>query len=216
VKLINTDGMAFIGPGSEWFWTALSGIVLAVTFLAIYRQLRLQRSRSAIEQLDGFQHEWGSERMVMHSLDAYLARRDRTDPADLPQAAVYALANFWDKLGLLCRTGHFDPKLVGKLYFDECVEIWVLLAPCIKRRQVERSDPHYFEHFEWLAGVMSELGRRTGAPAFDEATLTSVLGLRINLCEDLIRVERALRSVIVASPDAPTVGQPPVPAAAQG
>jgi hypothetical protein len=35
VKLINTDGMAFIGPGSEWFWTALSGLVLAVTFIAI-------------------------------------------------------------------------------------------------------------------------------------------------------------------------------------
>jgi hypothetical protein len=32
--LINTDGMAFIGPGSEWFWTAISGIVLAVTFIA--------------------------------------------------------------------------------------------------------------------------------------------------------------------------------------
>jgi hypothetical protein len=38
MKLINTDGMALIGPGSEWFWTAVSGIVLAVTFIAIYRQ----------------------------------------------------------------------------------------------------------------------------------------------------------------------------------
>jgi hypothetical protein len=41
--LINTEGLAFIGPGSEWFWTAVSGIVLAGTFIAIYRQLRLQR-----------------------------------------------------------------------------------------------------------------------------------------------------------------------------
>jgi hypothetical protein len=23
VTLINTDGLALIGPGSEWFWTAL-------------------------------------------------------------------------------------------------------------------------------------------------------------------------------------------------
>jgi hypothetical protein len=37
VKLINTDGLACIGPGSEWFWTAISGLVLAITFLAIYR-----------------------------------------------------------------------------------------------------------------------------------------------------------------------------------
>jgi hypothetical protein len=40
--------MVFIGPGSEWFWAALSGIVTAVTLIAIFRQLRLQRSEGAI------------------------------------------------------------------------------------------------------------------------------------------------------------------------
>jgi hypothetical protein len=44
VQLINTDGMAFIGPGSEWFWTALTGLVLAITFLGISRQLSIARS----------------------------------------------------------------------------------------------------------------------------------------------------------------------------
>lgn len=53
MKLINTDGMAFIRPGSEWFWTALSGIVLAVTFPATYRQLRLQRRQ---EHCDALEH----------------------------------------------------------------------------------------------------------------------------------------------------------------
>ena len=47
MQFINTDGMAFIGPGSEWFWTALTGVVLAVTFLGIYRQVRLQAHASA-------------------------------------------------------------------------------------------------------------------------------------------------------------------------
>jgi hypothetical protein len=42
VKLINTDGLALIGPGSEWFWTALQFTALAITFFAIYRQLRAQ------------------------------------------------------------------------------------------------------------------------------------------------------------------------------
>jgi hypothetical protein len=42
MTLINTDGMAFIGPGTEWFWTALTGVVLGVTFIAIYSQLRVQ------------------------------------------------------------------------------------------------------------------------------------------------------------------------------
>lgn len=43
MKLINIDGMAFIGPGSEWFWTALQFAALGLTFAAIYRQLRTQR-----------------------------------------------------------------------------------------------------------------------------------------------------------------------------
>ena len=43
MKLINTDGLAFIGPGSEWFWTALQFTALAITFFAIYRQLRTQQ-----------------------------------------------------------------------------------------------------------------------------------------------------------------------------
>jgi hypothetical protein len=43
MTIINTDGMAFIGPGSEWFWTALQFTALAITFFAIYRQLRTQQ-----------------------------------------------------------------------------------------------------------------------------------------------------------------------------
>jgi len=43
VTLINTDGMSFIGPGSEWLWAALTGLVLAGTGVAIYRQLRVQQ-----------------------------------------------------------------------------------------------------------------------------------------------------------------------------
>jgi hypothetical protein len=43
VKLINTDGLVLFGPGSEWFWTALQFTALAITFIAIYRQLRSQQ-----------------------------------------------------------------------------------------------------------------------------------------------------------------------------
>jgi hypothetical protein len=45
MTLINTEGMAFIGPGSEWFWIALQFIALSITFIAIYRQLRTQQGQ---------------------------------------------------------------------------------------------------------------------------------------------------------------------------
>src|SRR6187397_2097500 len=49
--------MALVGPGSEWFWTALTGLILAITFFAIYRQLSIARSATAVEQLTLFETE---------------------------------------------------------------------------------------------------------------------------------------------------------------
>ena len=43
MTFINTDGMSFIGPGSEWFWTALTFAALVLTFYSIHRQLRGQQ-----------------------------------------------------------------------------------------------------------------------------------------------------------------------------
>ena len=53
MTLINTKGMAFFGPGSEWFWAALQFTALLITFVAIYRQLRITRSARAVEQVAG-------------------------------------------------------------------------------------------------------------------------------------------------------------------
>jgi hypothetical protein len=61
MAIFSGEPIVLIGPGSEWFWTAVSGLVLAVTFLAIWRQLRLARSANAFEQLDRFTSEWGGE-----------------------------------------------------------------------------------------------------------------------------------------------------------
>ena len=47
MKLINSDGLAFFGPGSERFWVMLQFLALAITFVAIFRQLRAQRALSS-------------------------------------------------------------------------------------------------------------------------------------------------------------------------
>jgi hypothetical protein len=111
VKLINTDGMAFIGPGSEWFWTALSGIVLAVTFLAIYRQLRLQSSAGAIEQAAALTRDWNSELLHRSRLAVLQALRDETHSADIEQAAI-EVGNYWERVAWLVRSGHIHRRIV--------------------------------------------------------------------------------------------------------
>ncbi|MFL5683415.1 MAG: hypothetical protein ACJ77O_09755, partial [Chloroflexota bacterium] len=106
MKLINTDGLALIGPGSEWFWTALSGVVLAVTFFAIYRQLSLARGANAFTQLSGLVDEWQGERLVRKRLAVLVAIRDGAASADIPDSPAGAIANYWEKVATLTRAGH--------------------------------------------------------------------------------------------------------------
>jgi hypothetical protein len=196
VKLINTDGMAFIGPGSEWFWTALSGLVLAVTFIAIYRQLGLQRSAAAIEQMAALDREWRSERLVRAKLAVVLALRDGSDAKDLDAATT--VGDFWERIGFLVRDGHIEPRLVNE-YFSTMIRTWwARLAAATVASRVEQGAPEVWEHFEWLATRMADMDRKAGrTQAFDEAYLVRTLAETIESCLEGIRAAEELRAVIV-------------------
>jgi hypothetical protein len=112
MRLINTDGMSFIGPGSEWFWTAVSGIVLAVTFVAIWRQLALQRSASAYAQVTDLSRQDVAEPMLRMKLEIYDALHDGCNPVHVPFGAASYVIDFWEDIGVLVRQGHIDPRLV--------------------------------------------------------------------------------------------------------
>jgi hypothetical protein len=201
VKLINTDGMAFIGPGSEWFWTALSGLVLAVTFIAIYRQLRLQRSQAAIDHLDTRLREWSSERLLRAKLEINLALKAGSDRADLPEAAADQIGTYWEKVGSLVRGGHLDRKGVWDFGGNSCRFWWELLEPYVIRSRVVEGEDVFVE-WEWLARAMAEMDRRAGSTVvYDAERLTGGLDHRIAAFRYQIQTEQALRSVVIASPE---------------
>jgi hypothetical protein len=212
VKLINTDGMAFIGPGSEWFWTALSGIVLAVTFLGIYRQLRIARSANAFEQMDRLSNEWDSERMNRHKLEILLALRAGVKPENVPSGAASYVRDFWDDMALLIKAGHIDRRLVYESFTAPCRAWWATLAPVVRRLRTEAGDPRLSNFHEWLAGVMAEMDARSGVVLkYDEAFIASSLDERIERARDQIRISEELRAVIIrpTSPGAPPASPPP-------
>ena len=216
MKFINTDGMAFIGPGSEWFWTALSGIVLAVTFLAIYRQLRLQRSQAAVEQLDALMREFFSERMLGHQLALLLAMQAGKDREHLPEGSATAVYNCFNKVGQLARDGHIDMKNIGGMA-GVGLAWWATLEPYVRRHGARLGPSSVQDPFEWLAGRFAEIMERAGATiVFDEAYLRDSLERRIGSTRDMLRVEQSLRTVIVASPEAVPDPLPTARAVAEG
>jgi hypothetical protein len=210
VKLINTDGMAFIGPGSEWFWTALSGIILAITFLGIYRQLSIARSANAFEQLNRIENEWASERATRHTLDIYLALREGVNPEQVPYGAASFVADFWESVALLVRAGHVDRRLVYEYMGNSVRWWWAALAPWTRRSRIERGDPKNGEHHEWLAGLMAEMDGKAGVgPLYDEAYLASTLGRRIENEQGRLRIAEELRAVIVRPMSPGVTTEPP-------
>ena len=195
MRLISTDEMVFIGPGSEWFWTAVSGVVLAVTFIAIYRQLRLARDAEAIRMLDNFYAEWNSERMLRYRIDITRWISGGHHVTSQPRGSLNAVGNFWEKLGTLGHRGHLDTVLLWDAFAADCVVTWYDLEPYVQRDRDETGDPRFFEHFEWMARRMDELDRRSGAEALSRETWATLFQTRLASQEEKLRVEVALRSV---------------------
>ena len=219
MTLINTNGMAFIGPGSEWFWAALQFTALAITFIAIYRQLRIARSQRAVEQVAALHRQFEDERMYRHQLAILVAVRDKLE---IPIGSATIVGNYFEGLGSLSRSGHHDIKLLWSLYTLITLRWWTVLEPFVRVRRAEQENAFFFSDFEWLVGVFIRMNRRHNeAESIDLAKWLasgSIEGL-----QDRIRIEQALRSVVIASSDsldivqsaaaAPATVPPPSPTA---
>ena len=215
MQLVDWSG-ALIGPGSEWFWAMLQFVIVAGTLIGLYRQLRLQSSQGAIEQLGAFDREWRDELYNHVRLEILLALRSGVDPAHIPEGLAVSIGAFWEKIGALVRAGHIDSELLWNGSGGDCAVWWTTLAPVTRRLRAEVEGPTYLENFEWLAGIMAEKNLRAGMLPMDEAWLASNMERRIRMFQDLIRVQQSLRAVVIASPDAVPVAPVPARAAAEG
>jgi hypothetical protein len=212
VTLVNFNGMALFGPGSEWFWTMLQFLALAITFYAIYRQLRVARGANAFEHLASIERDWATERNIRFRLDVLVALRDGHDPADVADGAVTSIADLWNRVGTLTRKGHIDRVALYHAQTPTVQTWWTTLGPTVRKWRAEEGI-QYFKDFEWLAAAMVALDRHSGVPetpldAADATYWQPQWRQMIHTNEALLRTELALRTVIVASPDAMSAGQP--------
>jgi hypothetical protein len=196
MKFINTDGLSLLGPGSEWFWTALSGVVLATTFLAIYRQLRLQASASAREQLNAITEEWGSERMLRKRLTVYQALKEGTPV--FPDSFVSDTWDFWESVGTLARQGHLNMRVMSTVLAASVTGWWTLTGSECLRLRAESSAFDLYEDFEWLAAKLGRLD--SGVVDWHQRGVTPErVQSSITYVQSLIDLEESLRAVRPAS-----------------
>jgi hypothetical protein len=199
MKLINLDDLVILGPGSEWLWTMISGIVLAVTFIAIYRQLRVQRDAAAIEQVGSIYREWADERLSRAKLEALTLIRDGANPTTTLNAAV-DVGDFWEGYAYLVRAGNIDRKLMYNSLGPAARIWWGLLAPSARAAREQANDQGVWVDFEWLARLFAAFDRAAKEPAtYDTAYIAQRLPDLIETNRNAVRRFEELRAVIVRS-----------------
>lgn len=184
--MVNSEGIALFGPGSEWFWSMLQFVVVAITLVGIYVQLRQARAANAFAQANAMQEQWSGERMVRRVHAIATALRDDGPGADL-SAHVVSIGNFWEGVASLVRAGHVEIGVVRENLGGGCRLSWLILEPAVRASRTTQG-PDLFEHFEWLADQILRHDRAHGIP---DTVLT-----RENAVATLVQAIPALRASI--------------------
>lgn len=189
MTFINTDGLTFLGPGSEWFWTAVSAVAVVVTLVAIYRAIAhpAERQGGAAVRCRGARvgvravHPRTSRRCPVHS------RRPRPRGARGGEPARRLVEN----LASLIRAGHLiQSRIVGQ-WGGRILVFWTMLRPTYSWSRVNAPD-ELWTTFEWL----SNQGRRHGKDHSDELTSLSPekIARWIGRLEEELAIEEAMRA----------------------
>ena len=146
---MSTEGLVLFGPGSEWFWSMLQFVVVAITLVGILVQLRQARAANAFAQASAMEEQWQAERMVRRRLALAIALRDQGPQADLSAHSAF-IGNFWEGVAALVRAGHVEIGVVRENLGGSCLVYWLLLEPEVRALRTTLG-PDLYEHFEWLA-----------------------------------------------------------------
>jgi hypothetical protein len=200
---VNLDHLTFIGAGSEWFWSMAQFVIVAITLVGIYRQVRLAASASAIQQMDAITREWRSEASTRQGVEILGALQDGVSLSDIPYGAASSIGDFWEGIGYLVRHGHIDFRLFYDHLGPSSVWWWTLLRPWTLRVRTEASMPNALKDFEWIAGRVADQQRREGdMTVYDEAHIRNTFERRLENDRDRVRLAEQLRAVPAGGPTA--------------
>ena len=165
MHLVSADGLTLLGPGSEWFWSMLQFLVVAITLVGIYVQVREEHTANTFAKANALKQEWEGEFLIRRRLGMILALRDGKPTADVVTFAT-PVANFWEHVGALVRAGHIAPSLVYQYLGSACQTTWNLLEPLVRQVRAEEGEGVWSD-FEWL---VKRLERERRGPAGADGT----------------------------------------------
>jgi hypothetical protein len=206
MTVFNLDGAVLFGPGSEWLWIFAQFIALAVTGLAIYRQLRAQAWANQLAIFSRFGDDFDSERMTRTKLSALIEVAGGTRRMT---PSIERVGNFFENVAQGRFNGHMRPQFAWQEYRVAAQRYWAMFAPILgDLRQV---DPTLWQDWErWLIEVR-ERDRRAGkAEDVCADRVAAMIPATIAYFIDRLRIEDEMRKSVI-----PTWPIPPGPGSAE-
>lgn len=196
MHVINTDGLALIGPGSEWFWTALQFLALAVTGFVIFRQLRAQAWATsmtmAIRLADDFRIELLRSKLI--------ALMDVTRNRQVMTPAIERVGGWFDGTSEDVDQGYIPAAIARQQWGEIGQTFWAVFRPVVEERR--KTEPDLWKAWErWVDDVVIEDRKAGLIRVFSDAYLARWIPEAIAFYLDALRLrEEEKRGVIPVWP----------------
>lgn len=187
-----------VGPGSEWFWAMAQFVLVAVTIVGLYRQVRQQNAANALERMVQLQGEWNSPRMIYARICVARWRMQSTDlRPDVESTVPLAwLCNFFENLADLFEAGHVTWSEVENTWGQPLVLWWSALRETVMTAREETSTA--LLGFERLADRAAATARKRGDDWDVSADdLPTVLGVQIERNATRLRMLRDIERLVI-------------------
>ncbi len=98
-----------------------------------------------------------------HAMDTFFAE-DGTIEAGVFDRASYDVANFFENVGYLQRSGVLRPESVWHTFGMAARVYWAVYGPTVREMRQEQEDPTFYEDFERLERLVSDMSGERGMP----------------------------------------------------
>ena len=203
MEFINWSGAIF-GPGSEWFWAMAQFVVVVITVMAVYRQLRAQGAANAVGRVDTLSGRWSSDLLAYTRLA--LALELRYEPtSERTMARARPVLNFFADLDDLHSAGYLSLKEIALAWGNDIQRWYPALTPVLERERAIHGEPDAYKFDELVAELRRfDLKRGVVHDQGSEAEIRRWLDFVIANGTEWLRLEQEWKSGVIPVPP-PTV-----------
>jgi hypothetical protein len=195
-------GWVLVGPGSEWFWSMVGNVVLVVTLVGLYLQLRADRATRTFAQAQALEEAWSRRPFQVQRLQALIALDGRPVEDGMPHEATAVMAWF-DRLGMMVRKGYIHQGDVADSFDEVMLWWWSITRPYLERDRERYGAPAHLADLDLLAARFATAWQRDFGRPYEPV---GGIAERIDALDSGLRFERDIENGVFPqrNPEVPT------------